>query len=144
MTASRLKSLTKLALLLGLPVALLLGLFGGGVYCGHSNRAAILGFERDWLGMNVEVPGEPGKPAPEKPTSEPAPPTRAEPPKTEPPKIEPPPMITEATVGRVSSQLSPTCAKTSWYPLAMIWPQASRTQAKPPKGKELRAHSTST
>lgn len=90
MTASRLKSLTKLALLLGLPVALLLGLFGGGVYCGHSNRAAILGFERDWLGMNVEVPGEPGKPAPEKPTSEPAPPTRAEPPKTEPPKIEPP------------------------------------------------------
>ncbi len=63
MTSSRLKSLSKLALLLGVPVALLLGLFGGGVYCGHEHRAGILAFERDWLGMDVVVPGEPVKPA---------------------------------------------------------------------------------
>lgn len=56
MASSRIKSLTKLALLLGAPVALLLALFGTGVHCGHANRAAILGFERDWLGMDVTVP----------------------------------------------------------------------------------------
>lgn len=83
--ASRIKSLTKLTLLLGTPVALLLGLFGGGVYCGHSNRAAILGFERDWLGFAVEVPGEPPKVEPTKTE-----PTKLEPPKTEPGKTEPP------------------------------------------------------
>jgi hypothetical protein len=67
MTVSRLKSLSKLALLLGVPVALLLGLFGAGVHCGFEHRAAILGFERDWLGMNVEVPAsEPVKAEPVK------------------------------------------------------------------------------
>jgi hypothetical protein len=96
--ASRIKSLTKLTLLLGTPVALLLGLFGGGVYCGHSNRAAILGFERDWLGFDVEVPGEPTKTEPTKteptkvepPKVEPTPPPKVEPTKTEPTKVEPP------------------------------------------------------
>lgn len=64
MTVSRLKSLGKLALLLGVPVALLLGLFGAGVHCGFEHRAAILGLERDWLGMDVEVPAEPAKTEP--------------------------------------------------------------------------------
>jgi len=63
MTSSRIKSLSKLALLLGVPVALLLGLFGAGVHCGYQHRAGILAFERDWLGMDVEVP--PGTPAAE-------------------------------------------------------------------------------
>ncbi len=72
MTASRIKSLSKLALLLGVPVALLLGLFGAGVHCGFEHRAAILGFERDWLGMNVDVPAEPVKSEPVK--TEPVPP----------------------------------------------------------------------
>ena len=61
MASSRIKSLTKLALLLGAPIALLLALFGGGVHCGHTHRDAILGFERDWLGMNVG-PAETPKP----------------------------------------------------------------------------------
>jgi hypothetical protein len=77
MASSRLRSLTKLTLLLGVPIALLLGLFGGGVYCGHANREAILGFERDWLGMDVALPA----------TTEPA---KSEPPRTEPVNIEPP------------------------------------------------------
>lgn len=109
MTASRLKSLIKLSLLLGTPVALLLGLFGGGVYCGHNNRAAILGFERDWLGMDVVVPGAPAKvetpkvveptktvetPKTETPKVEPAKvePAKVEPAKVEPAKVEPAPV----------------------------------------------------
>jgi len=91
MASSRLKSLTKLALLLGIPVALLLGLFGGGVYCGHSNRDAILAFERDWLGMDVVVPTkpEPVKPEPVKPEPVKTEPVKTEPVKTEPVKTEP-------------------------------------------------------
>lgn len=62
MSAARLKSLGKLTVLIGLPVAFVVGLFGAGVYVGHGHRAAILGFERDWLGLDVAVPGEPSKP----------------------------------------------------------------------------------
>lgn len=102
MTSSRLKSLSKLALLLGVPVALLLGLFAGGVHCGHEHRAAILGFERDWLGMDVEVPNEPAQPKPAEPAKpepvQPATPPVAEAPrpipKTEPAKPEPTPAPT--------------------------------------------------
>lgn len=64
MASSRIKSLSKLALLLGAPIALLLALFGSGVHCGHANRATILGFERDWLGMDVVVPEPTPTPAP--------------------------------------------------------------------------------
>ncbi|MBL8971981.1 MAG: hypothetical protein JNK56_15440, partial [Myxococcales bacterium] len=64
MASSRIKSLTKLTLLLGAPIALLLALFGTGVHCGHANRAAILGFERDWLGMDVTVPEPVATPTP--------------------------------------------------------------------------------
>lgn len=56
MSTSRVKALAKLFLLLGLPVTLLAGLFGGGVYLGHSHRVGILRFEKEWLGMDVEVP----------------------------------------------------------------------------------------
>lgn len=64
MSAARLKSLGKLAVLIGLPVAFVVGLFGAGVYVGHGHRTAILSFERDWLGLDVVVPGEPSRPAP--------------------------------------------------------------------------------
>ena len=86
MASSRLRSLTKLTLLLGVPISLLLGLFGGGVYCGHNNREAILGFERDWLGMDVALPAtpEPAKTEPAKTE-----PVKTEPVKTEPVKTEP-------------------------------------------------------
>jgi hypothetical protein len=102
MASSRIRSLTKLTLLLGVPIALLLGLFGGGVYCGSANREAILGFERDWLGMDVALPAtsepvksEPVKPEPAKPepTPEPVKPepvTTPEPPK---PTPEPTPVV---------------------------------------------------
>ncbi|HRI09792.1 MAG TPA: hypothetical protein PKW35_18345, partial [Nannocystaceae bacterium] len=52
----RFKALARLVLLLGLPVAFVVGLFGAGVYVGVDNRPAILAFEREWLGMEVEVP----------------------------------------------------------------------------------------
>ena len=91
MASSRIRSLTKLALLLGVPIALLLGLFGGGVYCGHTNREAILGFERDWLGMEVTLPvkPEPVKPEPVKPEPVKPEPVKPEPVMTEPVKTEP-------------------------------------------------------
>lgn len=59
MATSRLKILAKLSLLLGLPVLLLAGLFGTGVYLGHQNRYAVTKFERDWFGMEVDVPPKP-------------------------------------------------------------------------------------
>ena len=105
MSASRLKSLGKLVLLIGTPVALVTGLFGAGVYVGQGHRASILAFERDWLGFDVEVPGEPAKPEvkpetkPEpKPETkpevkpEPKPETKVETPKPE-PKLEPKPEV---------------------------------------------------
>ncbi len=56
MSRARIKALAKLFLLLGLPVGLLTGLFAGGIYVGATHRATILGIEKDWLGMDVEVP----------------------------------------------------------------------------------------
>jgi hypothetical protein len=94
MSAARLKSLGKLVVLIGLPVAFVVGLFGAGVYVGHGHRTAILSFERDWLGLDVAVPGEPSKPtsdtAKPEPKPEVKPPTSPEPPKPE-PKPEPTP-----------------------------------------------------
>ena len=46
----------KLLLLVILPLSLLAGLFGTGVHLGHKHRATLLTVERDWLGMDVEVP----------------------------------------------------------------------------------------
>ncbi|WP_434422556.1 hypothetical protein [Nannocystis pusilla] len=86
MSATRLKSLGKLVVLIGLPVAFVVGLFGAGVYVGHGHRTTILSFERDWLGLDVTVPGEPSKPTSD--TAKPEPP-KPEPPKPEPPKPEP-------------------------------------------------------
>lgn len=82
MSASRIKSLGKLVFLIGLPVAVVVGLFGAGVYCGQANRTVILGFERDWLGLDVEVPGEPARPEPKK--DEPRPEVKKEEPRPEP------------------------------------------------------------
>ena len=59
MSRARIKALAKLFFLLGLPVGLLGGLFGGGIYVGATHRATILRIEKDWLGMDVEVPATP-------------------------------------------------------------------------------------
>lgn len=56
MNRKRVIALTKLGILFGGPIALILGLFSCGVYYGHSRRVGILEFEKDWLGMDVEVP----------------------------------------------------------------------------------------
>jgi hypothetical protein len=88
MALARLKNLAKLTLLIGAPVAVLVGLFSCGVYCGHENRVAVLKFERDWLGFDVTVPGEP-KPEPVKTEPVKTEPVKTEPVKTEPVKTEP-------------------------------------------------------
>lgn len=56
MNRKRVIALAKLGILFGGPIALILGLFSCGVYFGHSRRVGILEFEKDWLGMDVEVP----------------------------------------------------------------------------------------
>lgn len=89
MSASRLKSLGKLVVLIGLPVALVTGLFGAGVYVGQRHRGSILAFERDWLGLDVAVPGEPARPEPVKSEPVKSEPTKPEPVKPEPVKTEP-------------------------------------------------------
>ena len=89
MALARLKNLAKLTLLLGAPVAVLALLFSCGVYCGHENRVAVLKFERDWLGFDVTVPGEPVKPEPVKTEPVKTEPVKTEPVKTEPVKTEP-------------------------------------------------------
>lgn len=58
MNRKRILAIGKLVLLFGTPLALLFGLFGSGVYCGVQHRVGILKFERDWLGLEVEVPAE--------------------------------------------------------------------------------------
>jgi hypothetical protein len=105
MSAARLKSLGKLVVLIGLPVSFVVGLFGAGVYVGHGHQAAILGFERDWLGLDVTVPGEPSKPTSEttkpevvkpepKPEPEPGPPVTTPEPKPEvKPETRPEPVV---------------------------------------------------
>ncbi|HEY8380393.1 MAG TPA: hypothetical protein VIK91_28110, partial [Nannocystis sp.] len=109
MSASRLKSLGKLAILIGLPVAVVVGLFGAGVHVGYENRAAILRFERDWLGLDVEVPGEPAsvevKPAETKRTE--AKPAEAKPAETKPAETKAPEKPAEPTPGP-SPETTPT------------------------------------
>ncbi len=65
MNRKRIIAIAKLVLLFGTPLALLLGLFSCGVYCGVSNRGGITRFERDWLGLDVQVPDEPAADPPE-------------------------------------------------------------------------------
>ena len=62
MAKSRALIITKLALLIGLPVAAIAGLFGFGVYWGDAHRTTVLELERDWLKMDVEVPASTGTP----------------------------------------------------------------------------------
>jgi hypothetical protein len=104
MNRARLKAIGKLMLLLGLPVTVVMGLFGGGVYCGVRNRGAILGFEHDVLGLDVEVPAEPkapvatATPTAKPPAVEPAAPATPSRPQPEPkPKPAPPQPATPTT-----------------------------------------------
>ncbi len=55
MNQKRIIAIGKLVLLFGTPLALLLGLFSSGVYCGVKNRASITQFERNWLGLDGEA-----------------------------------------------------------------------------------------
>lgn len=130
MSAARLKSLGKLVVLIGLPVAFVVGLFGAGVYVGHGHRAAILGFERDWLGLDVEVPGEPPKPTSEvtPPAEQPKPAPQAEPrpepkpePKLEAPPAEPP-KPTSPTEAPAQPTPEPKPASPGGLPIAVVEP----------------------
>ncbi|MCA9705717.1 MAG: hypothetical protein KDK70_07710 [Myxococcales bacterium] len=56
MNRKRIFAIGKLVVLFGTPLALIFSLFSCGVYCGVNNRAGIARFERDWLGLDVEVP----------------------------------------------------------------------------------------
>lgn len=64
MNRKRIIAIGKLVLLFGTPLAVIFGLFSCGVYCGAQNREGITRFERDFLGLDVAVPGEPAAPAP--------------------------------------------------------------------------------
>lgn len=132
MSAARLKSLGKLVLLIGTPVALVTGLFGAGVYCGQGHRAGILGFERDWLGFDVEVPGEP-KPKPEpatepKPEPKPTPEAKLEPTPTPEPKVEPTP--TPEPTKETKPEPAPVVADAVPVPVAEPEPLAPELQAR--------------
>lgn len=56
MNKRRVLAIAKLVILFGTPVAFVVGLFSCGVYCGVQRREGITTFERDWLGLDVEVP----------------------------------------------------------------------------------------
>lgn len=117
MTSSRIKSLSKLALLLGVPVALLLGLFGAGVHCGFQHRAEILGFERDWLGMDVEVPAEPAKPVAVTPPA-----TTPEPPRPIPSTTIPPTTTTTPPTATPPTTIPTTVPSATTAPTDVVSP----------------------
>jgi len=89
MNRARLLAVGKLLLLIGIPTGLIGTLFGAGVHCGVSNRAAITGFERDVLGLDVDVPSTPAAKPPESKPPESKPPESA-PPESAPPESAPP------------------------------------------------------
>jgi hypothetical protein len=61
--ASRVKILAKLGLLIGGPVAILMTIFGTGVYCGVNAQHGVTSFEKNVLGMDVKVAPEDGEDA---------------------------------------------------------------------------------
>jgi hypothetical protein len=109
MNRARLLAIGKLLLLLGIPTGLVLSLFGAGVHCGVTHRATITGFERDVLGLDVEVPKAPEAKAPEAKAPEKvvtpdvkAPEAtvtpEAKPPEAKPPEAKPPEPVTPPAV----------------------------------------------
>lgn len=112
MNRARLLAVGKLLLLVGIPIGLIGTLFGAGVHCGVSNRAAITGFERDVLGLDVDVPSAPTtKPTEAKPPETKPPqatPTEVKPPETKPPETaSKPPAATPATSPPATSPDTP-------------------------------------
>ena len=65
MNKRRVLAIAKLVILFGTPVAFVVGLFSCGVYCGVQHREGITTFERDWLGLDVEVPKAEGDAKPD-------------------------------------------------------------------------------
>ena len=55
MNWNRVKAVGKLLLLFGTPLLVVLGLFGSGVYVGNLYRHGITSFEKEWLGLDIEV-----------------------------------------------------------------------------------------
>lgn len=55
MNWKRIKAVGKLLLLFGTPFLVVLGLFGSGVYVGNLYRHGVTSFEKEWLGLDVEV-----------------------------------------------------------------------------------------
>jgi hypothetical protein len=98
MNGKRILAIGKLVLLFGTPVALVVGLFSCGVVYGVEHRRGITSFERDWLGLDVDVPAAPAMPtlpavpggAPAATTPPAAAPPVAAPPATAPPVATPP------------------------------------------------------
>lgn len=64
MNTRRVLAIAKLVILFGTPLAFVVGLFSCGVYYGASHREGITRFERDWLGLDVEVPASAPKTPP--------------------------------------------------------------------------------
>lgn len=100
MNRARLLAVGKLLLLLGIPIGLIGTLFGAGVHCGVSNRAAITGFERDVLGLDVEVPSTKATPAEAKPPEAKPAETKPAETATKPPETKPPETATKPPEAR--------------------------------------------
>lgn len=126
MNRKRILAIGKLVVLFGTPVALLLGLFSGGVYCGVTHREGITRFERNWLGLDVEVPGEPasGTAAASSGSPTPSEPSQANPPAPSP--SSPQPVATTSGPGPTT-----TPAPTTTPPTTITPPTTTPTAAIP-------------
>jgi hypothetical protein len=143
MNRARLVAIGKLLLLVGLPSTLVLGLFGAGVHCGVTHRASITRFERDVMGLDVEVPEPPKSETPtlfgvrwpsSTASATSVPPTTTTAPATTPPASTPPATTTPPTTTPPATTPATTTPTTTTPPPETTTPPAVTTTVDPLSG----------
>jgi len=143
MAGSKLKTVLKLGVLLGVPVACVAALVGAGVYMGATHRHGVTSFERDYLQLDVEVPASssPAEPKVPDPAGGTRPPALAGGPGAQPEADGPPATASTPQPGQPPAGQAPSVAATGQAPApapdpAAVVPVAPPAQAVRPAGTQ--------